>query len=36
MTSITNEDISDSAMNAMLIAHLRSADFFDTEHHTTA
>ena len=36
MTSIANEDISDSAMNAMLIAHLRSADFFDTEHHPTA
>ncbi len=36
MTSIANEDISDSAMNAMLIAHLRSADFFDTEQHPTA
>ena len=36
MTSIANEDISDSAMNAMLIAHLRSADFFDTQHHPTA
>ena len=36
MTSIANEDISDSAMNAMLIAHLRTADFFDTVHHPTA
>jgi polyisoprenoid-binding protein YceI len=36
MTSIANEDISEPAMNAMLIAHLRSADFFDTEHHPTA
>jgi polyisoprenoid-binding protein YceI len=36
MTSIANEDISDSAMNALLVAHLRSADFFDTEHHPTA
>jgi polyisoprenoid-binding protein YceI len=36
MTSIANEDISDSAMNAMLIAHLRTADFFDTERHPTA
>ena len=36
MTSIANEDISDAAMNAMLIAHLRSADFFDVEHHPTA
>ena len=36
MTSIANEDISDSAMNALLIAHLRTADFFDTEHHPTA
>ena len=36
MTTIANEDISDSAMNAMLLAHLRTADFFDTEHHPTA
>jgi len=36
MTSIANEDIRDSTMNAMLIAHLRSADFFDTERHPTA
>jgi polyisoprenoid-binding protein YceI len=36
MTSIANEDISDSAMNALLIAHLRTADFFDVEHHPTA
>ena len=36
MNSIANEDISDSAMQAMLIAHLRTADFFDVEHHPTA
>lgn len=36
MTSIANEDISDSAMNAMLLAHLRTADFLDVEHHPTA
>ncbi len=36
MTSIANEDISDSAMNVLLIAHLRTADFFDVEHHPTA
>jgi polyisoprenoid-binding protein YceI len=36
MTSIANEDISDSAMNAMLLAHLHTADFFDVAHHPTA
>ncbi len=36
MTSIANEDISDSAMNAMLLAHLRTADFFDVGQHPTA
>lgn len=36
MTSIANEDLADRAFNAMLIAHLRSDDFFDVEHHPTA
>ncbi len=36
MTSIANEDLTDSAMNAMLIAHLHTADFFDVTHHPTA
>ena len=36
MTSIANEDLSDSAMNALLLAHLRTTDFFDVEHHPTA
>ncbi len=36
MTSIANEDISDSAINAMLLAHLHTADFFDVAHHPTA
>jgi polyisoprenoid-binding protein YceI len=36
MTSLANEDLSDSAMNAMLLAHLRTSDFFDTEHFPTA
>ena len=36
MASIADEDIADSAMNRMLIAHLHSADFFDVAHHPTA
>jgi polyisoprenoid-binding protein YceI len=36
MASIDNEDIADSAMKAMLLAHLRTADFFDVEQHPTA
>ena len=36
MTSIANEDLGDLAMNALLLAHLRTADFFDTGHHPTA
>jgi polyisoprenoid-binding protein YceI len=36
MTSIACEDLADTAMNAMLLAHLRTADFFDVEHHPTA
>ncbi len=31
MTSLECSDLADSAMNAMLIAHLRSVDFFDVE-----
>ena len=36
MGSIACEDISDSAINQMLIAHLHSDDFFDVEHHPVA
>lgn len=36
MTSIACEDLTDPAMNAMLLAHLRTSDFFDTGHHPTA
>ncbi len=36
MTSIACEDLTDSALNAMLLAHLRTTDFFDTAHHPTA
>jgi len=36
MDSIACEDISDSAMNQMLIAHLHSDDFFDVAHHHVA
>lgn len=36
MASIACEDLADSAMNAMLLAHLRTTDFFDVEHHSTA
>ena len=36
MASIACEDLADPALNAMLLAHLRTADFFDVEHHPTA
>ena len=36
MASIACEDLTDSAMNAMLLAHLRTTDFFDAERHPTA
>jgi polyisoprenoid-binding protein YceI len=36
MGSIACEDLADSTANAMLIAHLRSSDFFDVERHPTA
>jgi len=36
MASIACEDLADSAMNAMLLTHLRTTDFFDVEHHPTA
>jgi polyisoprenoid-binding protein YceI len=36
MTSIACEDLADPGMNAMLLAHLRTTDFFDTAHHPTA
>ncbi len=36
MASIACEDLGDPATNAMLLAHLRTADFFDTGHHLTA
>jgi polyisoprenoid-binding protein YceI len=36
MDSIACEDISDSAINQMLIAHLHSDDFFDVAHHPVA
>jgi polyisoprenoid-binding protein YceI len=36
MNSIACSDLTDKSVNAMLIAHLRSADFFDTAHHPAA
>jgi polyisoprenoid-binding protein YceI len=36
MMSIACEDLTDPGLNSMLLAHLRTADFFDTEHHPTA
>ncbi len=36
MASIACEDLGDPAYNAMLLAHLRTADFFDVERHPTA
>ncbi|MCX6855921.1 MAG: YceI family protein [Verrucomicrobia bacterium] len=36
MDSIACEDIPDSAINQMLIAHLHSDDFFDVAHHPVA
>ena len=36
MDSIACEDITDSAMNQMLVAHLHSDDFFDVAHHPVA
>ena len=36
MASIQCEDLGDPALNAMLLAHLRTSDFFDVEYHPTA
>ena len=36
MASIQCEDLGDPALNAMLLAHLRTADFFDVWYHPTA
>jgi polyisoprenoid-binding protein YceI len=36
MASIACEDLVDPALNTMLLAHLRTADFFDVERHPTA
>lgn len=36
MASVACEDLGDPAMNAMLLAHLRTTDFFDVEHHPSA
>lgn len=36
MASIVCEDLGDPALNAMLLAHLRTTDFFDVDHHPIA
>lgn len=36
MTTITVTDITSEASKAKLVAHLKSADFFDAENHNTA
>ena len=36
MATIACEDLGDPALNAMLLAHLRTGDFFDVERHPTA
>jgi polyisoprenoid-binding protein YceI len=36
MDSITNNDIEDKALNAMLVSHLKSEDFFDVKNFPTA
>lgn len=36
MESLANTDLTDTAMNRMLVAHLKSDDFFDTATHPTA
>ena len=36
MSSIACSDLADSGMNAALISHLHSVDFFDVAHHPTA
>jgi len=36
MTTIANADLTESALNRLLVAHLQSDDFFDTARHPTA